>query len=120
MNFFDAIKTCLVKYVDFTGRASRSEFWYFVLFVFIAEVCLLVLYRPLGMAFVLAAILPRVAVAVRRLHDIDRSGWWLLIALIPVVGWIVIIIWYCQRSDERANRFGAPPFPPAPAMTAPT
>lgn len=111
MGFFDAIKTCFVKYVDFSGRAARPEFWYFVLFVFIAEVCLLIAYRPLGIAFVVAAILPRLAVAVRRLHDIDRSGWWILIGLVPLIGWIVLIIWYCQRGDDSANRFGDPPVP---------
>ena len=120
MNFFDAVKTCLVKYVDFTGRASRSEFWYFVLFCFVAEICLFAVFRRLAFAFVLAVLLPRIAVAARRMHDIDRSGWWLLIAFIPVLGWIVLLVWYCQRSDEHANRFGAPPFPPASPATAPT
>ena len=108
MNFFDAVKTCFVKYVDFTGRASRSELWYFVLFVFISEVCLFIAFHPLGIAFIIACILPRIAVAVRRLHDIDRSGWWLLIGLIPLVGWIVLLIWYCSKGDEHANRFGDP------------
>jgi uncharacterized membrane protein YhaH (DUF805 family) len=109
MNFFDAIRTCFIKYVDFTGRASRPEFWYFILFVVIAEICLFIASRPLGIAFIVACILPRIAVAVRRLHDIDRSGWWLLIGLVPLVGWIVLIIWYCTMGDEHANRFGDPP-----------
>jgi len=109
MNFFDAIRTCFIKYVDFTGRASRPEFWYFILFVFVAEICLFVAFHPLGLAFIIACILPRIAVAVRRLHDIDRSGWWLLIGFVPLVGWIVLLIWYCSRGDEHANRFGDPP-----------
>jgi uncharacterized membrane protein YhaH (DUF805 family) len=115
MGFFDAIKICFVKYVDFTGRASRPEFWYFVLFVLIAELCLLVAYRPLGIAFVIACILPRLAVAVRRLHDIDRSGWWIFIAAIPLIGWIALLIWYCQPGHEYANRFGDPPLPALPS-----
>jgi len=110
MNFFDAIKICLSKYVDFTGRAARSEFWYFVLFVLLAELCLGIIYRPLAMAFNLAIILPHLAVGARRLHDTDRSAWWLLLGFIPVVGWIVLIIWYCQRGDEQTNRFGHPPY----------
>jgi uncharacterized membrane protein YhaH (DUF805 family) len=118
MGFFDAIRICFAKYVDFTGRASRPEFWYFVLFVFIAELSLLVAYRPLGIAFVIAAILPRLAVAIRRLHDIDRSGWWIFIVVIPVVGWIMLLIWYCKKGDEHANRFGDPPLSAPPNMTA--
>jgi uncharacterized membrane protein YhaH (DUF805 family) len=117
MGFFDAIKICFVKYVDFTGRASRSEFWYFVLFVAVAELGLFVLYRPLAFAFVIAAILPRLSVAARRLHDIGRSGWWLLLGFLPVIGWIALGIWYCQSGDEHANRFGDPPLGAAQNLT---
>ena len=115
MNFFDAIKICFAKYVDFNGRASRPEFWYFVLFIVIAELSLLIAYRPLGIAFVIAAILPRLAVAVRRLHDTDRSGWWIFIAVIPLIGWIILLIWYCTKGDEYTNRFGDPPLPTLPS-----
>jgi uncharacterized membrane protein YhaH (DUF805 family) len=115
MGFFDAIKVCLTKYVDFTGRAAPSEYWYFALFVIIGQICLFVIYQPLEMAFSLASILPQLAVAARRLHDTDRSGWWQLLIFVPVIGWIVLLIWFSQRSDEYANRFGDPPLPALPS-----
>jgi len=115
MNFFDAIRICIVKYVDFNGRAARPEYWYFVLFVFLTQLVLGFVYRPAAIAFDLGVILPHLAVGVRRLHDIDRSGWWLLVGFIPIVGWIVLIIWFCQRGTEGTNLFGDPPVfvPPA-------
>jgi uncharacterized membrane protein YhaH (DUF805 family) len=111
MNFFDAVKVCFAKYVDFSGRALRSEYWYFVLFVLLAELCLNIINRRLGIAFNLAIILPHLAVGARRLHDTDRSAWWLLLSLIPIIGWVVLIIWYCQPGEDRLNRFGDAPFP---------
>ena len=112
MNFFDAIKTCFTKYADFTGRASRPEFWWFMLFVVLVDAAVLAISHLLWFLFALAVVLPRLAVAVRRLHDTDRSGWWLLIGFVPIVGWIVLLVWYCQKSDPVANRFGPPPLPP--------
>jgi uncharacterized membrane protein YhaH (DUF805 family) len=111
MNFVDAIKICFHKYADFTGRAGRPEFWYFALFIFIIEAVLFNVSRPLWAVFALAVLLPRLAVGTRRLHDTDRLGLWLLIAFVPVVGAIVLIVWFCQKSDAAANRFGAPPLP---------
>ena len=90
MNFFDAVKICLVKYTNFSGRASRSEFWLFTLFTFIMSVILMILdtwiagipflefdviYSPLSNIFTIAIFIPSLSVAVRRLHDINRSGW---------------------------------------------
>lgn len=109
VNFFDAIRICFGKYVDFTGRATPSEYWYFALFIFLGQLICAIVYRPLGAAFVLATLLPGVAVTVRRLHDTDRSGWWLLLNVVPLIGWIVLIIWYAQRGTEGGNRFGEPP-----------
>ena len=106
MDFFTAIKTCFRKYADFTGRATRSEFWWFVLFLFLADIVLLAILHILWLIFTVGVLLPRIAVAVRRLHDIDRSGWWILLALIPLVGAIVLIIWYCTKGTAGANRFG--------------
>ena len=62
---------------------------------------------PIGIIWSLGNLLPNIAVAVRRLHDIDRSGWWLLIGIIPLVGWIILIVWYCQKGTTGDNRFGA-------------
>lgn len=111
MNFFDAVKTCFSKYADFTGRASRPEYWYFVLFGFIAQVILRFIYLPLAIVFGLAVLVPQLAVGARRLHDIDRTGWWLLIGLVPIVGDIVLIVFFCLKSDPNANRFGPPQAP---------
>src|SRR5260370_24671688 len=99
MSFLDAIRICFVKYVDFSGRAPPAEYWYFALFGFIAGICFSIIYAPLGLAFDLAILLPDLAVAVRRLHDFDRSGWWLLLALIPIIGWILLLIRACKPSD---------------------
>ncbi|HEY3917094.1 MAG TPA: DUF805 domain-containing protein [Stellaceae bacterium] len=111
MNFFDAIKTCFTKYADFTGRAARPEYWWFFLFCIIVQLCLRVLWMPLEIVFGIAILLPALAVGARRLHDTDRSGWWLLIDFVPVVGWIVLLVWFCQKSEPVANRFGPPPLP---------
>ena len=115
VNFPTAIEACFRKYVDFNGRASRSEFWYFFLFAAIVGLVALVLDEASGSdglwyaLAVLGLLLPNLAVQVRRLHDTDRSGWWVLIGLIPIVGPILLIIWDCQMGDLEANRFGAAP-----------
>lgn len=120
MGFADAIRTCLQKYVTFSGRATRAEFWWFWLFVTLATLAgslidNLVFGVPGGDGWVsgltgLALFLPSISVAVRRLHDIGRSGWWWWLALIPFVGWIVLLVWHCQPSAPGANRFGPDPF----------
>ena len=123
MNFFDAVKTCFVKYTNFSGRASRSEFWLFVLFTFVVSLMLGFLdpliagvsfmdydevFAPLSTIFTIAIIIPSIAVNVRRLHDVDRSGWWLLIEL-TVIGILLILFWCCKKGDEGENRFGPKP-----------
>jgi uncharacterized membrane protein YhaH (DUF805 family) len=114
MGFSEAISTCFSKYVTFTGRATRPEYWYFALFVFIVDLVLQLLGHA-GLGFItaivnglfsLGVLLPSIAVGVRRLHDIDRSGWWLLIGLVPIVGWILLLVWACTRGTQGANRFG--------------
>lgn len=118
MNFPTAISTCLTKYVTFGGRARRSEYWYFTLFLVIASICLSILdaalfgwdvwIEPLSTVFSIATLLPSLAVGARRLHDIGRSAWWLLLIL-TVVGVILLIIWACQKSEDEENRFGPNP-----------
>ena len=109
MDFWTAIKTCFGKYVDFNGRALRSEFWYFQLFLFIASVVLQEVSKPLSGAFGLATLLPNLAVGARRLHDIGKSGWWQLLWLVPVIGWIVLIVWWATKGEAGGNRFGPAP-----------
>ena len=119
MDFMTAVRTCLSKYVDFSGRARRSEYWYFVLFNLIVNIVTTLLDNVLGTDFEgsggilstvagLALFLPGLAVGVRRLHDTDRSGWWILIGLIPIIGWILLIVWYCTDSKPD-NQYGPNP-----------
>ena len=103
-SFGDAIKACFSKYATFSGRANRSEYWYFYLLSFIVG-----LIPFIGYVAGLALIIPSLAVAVRRLHDIGKSGWNLLLCLIPLVGAIILIIWYCQPSQEGDNEYGPNP-----------
>ena len=171
MDFQTAIKTCLSKYADFNGRAMRSEYWYFVLFLLLTNIAAgivdamlfgggdvqvlsalwsLAMLLPslaagarrlhdidksgwwllltniaagivdallfgggdvqvLSALWSLAMLLPSLAAGARRLHDIDKSGWWLLLCLIPILGALVLIYWFIQPSQHGTNRFGPAP-----------
>ena len=114
MNFGQAISSGFSNYVQFSGRAIRSEYWYWVLFTVIGSIVAGIIDAVLGITvidplFGLATILPSIAVAIRRLHDLDRTGWWIFIGLIPLIGWIILIIWYCSRGTVGSNRFGPDP-----------
>lgn len=110
MNFIDAVKTCLNKYADFDGRASRSEFWWFALAAWIVNLLSeAIAIQVLIIVISLALIIPQLAVGSRRLHDTGRSAWWLLLYLIPIVGWIWLIVLYCQPSQIGYNEYGADP-----------
>ena len=113
MTFMDAIKTCFSKYVTFSGRASRPEYWYWCLFILIAGICTYIIdgliikdleTSPANLLFSVVTALPGIAVSVRRLHDVGRSGWWLL-TLFTVIGLIPLIYWALRKSDEGENRF---------------
>lgn len=120
MTFTQSVRTCFQKFVTFEGRASRSEFWYFVLFQIAGSVVLGILDAILfGWAtddpevlnglFGLIVLLPSISVAVRRLHDTDRVGWWWWLCLIPIIGWIILIIFYASVGTNGRNRFGENP-----------
>ena len=114
MGFGQAISSGFSNYVGFSGRACRSEYWYWILFYFIGAIVAEIIDAVLGITaiyplFSLAVLLPGIAVAVRRLHDLDRSGWWILLGLIPLVGAIILIIWYCMKGTTGPNRFGPDP-----------
>jgi uncharacterized membrane protein YhaH (DUF805 family) len=104
MNFIDAVKLCFIKYADFSGCASRPEFWWWVLFTVVATIALQSVSYNLSGAFSIATFLPGTAVTARRLHDTDRSGWWQLLLFIPIIGWIVLIIWCAE--EGKPNRYG--------------
>lgn len=98
------------KYIEFTGRSRRKEFWIFTLCNFAISVILAVLGLDfISTLFSLGILLPSIAVGIRRLHDIGKTGWWLLIGLIPIVGLIVLIYFYIQEGDSAANEYGPNP-----------
>ncbi|XOF33889.1 MAG: DUF805 domain-containing protein [Candidatus Electrothrix sp. YB6] len=110
----------LKKYVVFSGRARRKEYWYFALFNIIISIALGVIDVFIGMSmetsvgllggiYILAVFLPSLAVSVRRLHDTSRSGWWLLIGLVPLIGAIVLLIFTLQDSGPGSNQYGENP-----------
>ena len=103
MNFVDSVKTCFAQYATFTGRASRPEYWWFFLFCFIASCVLSVFSQALSGIFSLATFIPSIAVGARRLHETNRSGWWQLLWIVPVVGWIVIIIFLAQEELPKSS-----------------
>ncbi|MFT7722532.1 MAG: DUF805 domain-containing protein [Roseateles sp.] len=102
MTFQDSIRTCFSKYADFSGRASRPEYWWFFLFLVLCGVGLMMVSDFAYYAFALGTLLPGLAVAVRRLRDSGRSGWWVLIGLVPVVGGIVLLVLLAQESKDGA------------------
>jgi uncharacterized membrane protein YhaH (DUF805 family) len=117
MSFTEAIRSVLNQYAGFTGRARRSEYWYWTLFYIILSIIASMLDRAVfnttyGSWFSaivgLGLLIPSLAVAVRRLHDTSRSGWWILLGLIPVVGAIILIVFYVQDSHGD-NQFGPSP-----------
>lgn len=129
MTFTEAVQTCFLRYADFTGRARRSEYWWWALFVFLVDLVvnaiggfqpiLIILGRGqsgestlwsvLAGIVSLALLLPGLAVFVRRLHDTGRSGWWWLIALVPLVGAIILIVFLVQEGNPAHNQYGSSP-----------
>jgi len=139
MSFMESISTCFAKYATFSGRALRSEFWWYVLFILAAQIVLGVVDsmvfeskevmavsglsnvqegmsfsfsyqpQPITSIFLLATFLPSLAVGARRLHDTGRSGWWQLIVIIPLIGLIILIVFWASQGVEGDNTYGAAP-----------
>ena len=121
MNFNEMVQYALgcvtQKYADFNGRARRTEYWSFTLFVSAVSMILNLLYSHtdstifniLTIIFSLAVLVPSLAVSWRRLHDIGKPGAWYFIGLIPVIGWIVMIYWLCQEGVTGENEYGPDP-----------
>jgi uncharacterized membrane protein YhaH (DUF805 family) len=117
MTFGEAIRSGFNNYVGFSGRASRSEYWYWVLFVVLVSMVTAILdaaifpfnqVSPLNSIAALLLLLPGIAVAVRRLHDMDHTGWWVLVALTGI-GALALLVWFCFKGTEGPNRFGPDP-----------
>ncbi len=110
MSFVDSIKICFTKYVDFKGRASRPEYWWFFLSYIVLYVVFLAIKVPaIAILIALAYFLPLLSAAVRRLHDTGRSGWWYLIGLVPFVGIIILIVFLASAGNAGQNAYGLPP-----------
>ena len=118
MDFQTSIKTCFSKYADFSGRALRSEFWFFVLFSCLAGIITTIIdimilgysvdsYGPLNLICTVGLFIPAVAVTARRLHDVNRSGWWQLIEL-TIIGILLILVWNVTEGEKKKNIYGPP------------
>lgn len=115
--FIGALKDGFGRYVDFKTRSTRAQYWWWTLWMILLSIGGVVVDTMLGMGesgpvnslLSLATLLPSIAVGVRRLHDIGRSGWWFLIVLVPIIGWIVLIVFYCTKSQEGPNQWGPEP-----------
>lgn len=115
MTFTDAIKTCFNKYANFSGRATRSEYWWFQLFFILVYMALAILssaisemFAILALVFALGMLIPATAAGVRRLHDTDKSGWWLLLGIVPLIG-LLLIYFLAIEGTPGDNRFGEKP-----------
>ena len=126
VGFGEAISRGFRNYVTFSGRATRAENWWWLLFIVLSGIVLGVVDNLtdtkgmfgdsglLGQLFEIAVLVPSLALGARRLHDINKTGWWLLLLFVLVIGWIVLIIWAIKRGDEGPNKYGPnPPRKPA-------
>lgn len=135
MNFLGAIKSAFLNAFNFSGRASRLEFWAFIVFALVAGNVITVLERalfypgqipeagplfavgisiflgPIASLFGLLMIVPWVSVSARRLHDIGRSGFWIYFGFIPPIGWLFMLIWLVREGEAGNNEYGPPPVP---------
>ena len=108
MNIIEATKQYFIRYADFQGRSRRSEYWWASLSIGIIGAIVGAILGELSFIWSLAVLVPSLAICVRRLHDIGKSGWYYLIGLIPLVGSIILIIWFCKDSTED-NQWGPNP-----------
>jgi len=122
MTFTEAIKDGFDHYTKFDGRAGRPAYWWWFLFGILVSIGANIIDRGIldGAAVVssiagLALLLPGLSVSIRRLHDTGHSGWWILIIFIPIIGFIVLLVWYLTKSDPGDNEYGPPPAAAAPA-----
>ncbi len=106
-------------YTNFEGRVGRQEFWMFVLFVYIVGITFEILRLDIfSLIWGFGTLLPHLALGARRLHDTGRSGWWQLLTFVPIVGWIILIIWFAEKTASADNMYGKPAEPKV--LTSPT
>ena len=118
VSFPDAIRLGFQNYFDFRSRSTRAEYWWWVLFVILTQQVLNVVNIRIGILFGLAVLIPGLALGIRRLHDINKSGWWLLMwfgiflirfGIFLIAPVIVLIVWHTKSSDEGTNKYGPDP-----------
>lgn len=118
MSGFDYFKKVYANYANFNGRARRKEYWYFmlfyILFVFLLSIVDFIIFREAGFGlfnslFQLASLIPTLAVGTRRLHDINASGWWQLLYIIPIIGGIILLFFFILDSNSGDNDYGPNP-----------
>ena len=102
MTFQESIQVCFKKYADFTGRASRSEYWWFMLFLVLVSAGTSMISQVVSGLFSLATLVPSLAAGARRLHDTNRSGWLQLRWIVPLIGWIIVIVFLVQETKAEA------------------
>ena len=107
MSFTESIVYCLSNYVKFNGRGSRSEYWWFMLFFWLLLLVTTLIYEFLGTLTMLGLLLPNLGASVRRLHDVDKSGWWLLIGLVPLIGPLLLLYWTVLPGTDGSNEYDA-------------
>ena len=118
MDFQTSVKTCFKKYADFSGRALRSEMWFFALFVTLGCIVATIIdimilgysievNGPMYLIFSVAVFIPSIAATARRLHDVNRSGWWQLIEL-TIIGILLILVWNVTEGEKKKNKYGPP------------
>ena len=118
MTFTQAIQSVFAQYATFSGRARRSEYWFFVLFNYVISAALgflaryMFLFSILSGLYSLAVLIPSLAVTWRRLHDIGKGGGWYFMILVPLVGWIFLLVWLCRDSQPGENAYGPNPKEP--------
>jgi len=121
MTFSEAVKDGFDHYTKFSGRAARPAYWWWFLFAILVGIGANIIDAIIGTFGVisglvgLALLLPGLSVSIRRLHDINRSGWWILIFIIPIVGFILWLVWFLREGDPGENKYGPPPVAGVPA-----
>lgn len=114
--FVDSVRTVFSKFATFSGRAKRPEFWYFMLFNLVVGLVLFGIdgaivgfsatFYPISTIYALLVLIPTLAVAARRFHDMGHSGWWQLLGIVPLIGAIIIFVWCARRGEDGPNKYG--------------
>jgi uncharacterized membrane protein YhaH (DUF805 family) len=105
MTLGQSLSICFAKYAKFDGRAPRSEYWWFMLFIVVVSCAAASINDTVYGVVAFGLLLPHLAVASRRLHDLDKSAWWLLLGLVPIAN-LVVLVWFCMKGSQGPNRFG--------------